>query len=157
MSCEGLSSWASSVWLTPARDILGETVEAEGETAEEQTTQHMAAKRMVEVESVVEKASRRKTDRKKVKKVGLHHNNSLILNPPPASPVSHPSPASDSIRSLPSSQPPSPEQEELRHKAGQSGDPRSITQPGRGAALNGGLLAAGAHPYSPPTSCRALE
>ncbi|XP_018535918.1 zinc finger and BTB domain-containing protein 7B isoform X2 [Lates calcarifer] len=122
------------------RDILGETAEAEGETAEEQTTQHMAAKRMVEVESGVEKASRRKTDRKKVKKVGLHHNNSLILNPPPASPVSHPSPASDSIRSLPSTQPPSPEQEELRLKAGQNGDPRSITQPGRGAALNGGLL-----------------
>ncbi|XP_040900490.1 zinc finger and BTB domain-containing protein 7B isoform X2 [Toxotes jaculatrix] len=121
------------------RDILGETAEAEGETAEEPRNQHTATKRMGEEESV-EKGSRRKSDKKKVKKIGLHHNNSLVLNPLPASPASHPSPASDSLRSLPSTQPPSPEQEELHLESGQNGDPRSIREPGRGAALNGGLF-----------------
>lgn len=115
------------------RDILGETAETEGETAEEQRSQHAAT------ESVAgaEKGSRRKTDKKKVKKFGSHHINSSILNPPHASPVSHPSPASDSLRSLPSTQPPSPEQEELYHKPRQNGDPRAIKEPGRGATVNG--------------------
>ncbi|KAI3360507.1 hypothetical protein L3Q82_002394 [Scortum barcoo] len=98
------------------RDILGETAEAEAETAEEQRFQHAPAERMEEEESTVEKASRRKTDKKKVKKVGSHQINS-VFNPPPVSPVSHPSPASDSFRSLPSTQPPSPEQEELHLKS----------------------------------------
>lgn len=122
------------------RDILGETAEAEVETAEEQRAQHIATERMAQGESRVEKGSRRKTDKKKVKKVGSHHINSSVLNPPPASPISHPSPASDSLRSLPSTQPPSPEQEDFRLKSGQNGDPRSIKEPGRGATLNGGLL-----------------
>lgn len=116
------------------RDILGETAEAEGETAEEQRAQQVATERMVQGVSRAEKGSRRKTDRKKVKKVGPLHINSSVLNPPPASPISHPSPASDSFRSLPSTQPPSPEQEE------QNGDPRGIREPGRGATVNGGLL-----------------
>ncbi|XP_026173007.1 zinc finger and BTB domain-containing protein 7B isoform X2 [Mastacembelus armatus] len=118
------------------RDILGETAEAEGETAEQQGAQYLATEKMVERESGVEKGSRRKTDKKKVKKIRLHHINSTLLNPPPPSPISHPSPASDSLRSLPSTQPPSPEQEELRLKLGQNGDPRA---PGGGVTLNGGL------------------
>ncbi|XP_051261420.1 zinc finger and BTB domain-containing protein 7B isoform X1 [Dicentrarchus labrax] len=122
------------------RDILGETAEAEGETAEEQRAQNTATERISQGESRVMKGSRRKTDKKKVKKVGPHHINSSVLNPPPASPISHPSPASDSFRSLPSTQPPSPEQEDLHHKSGQNGDPRGIREPGRRATLNGGLL-----------------
>ncbi|XP_053183162.1 zinc finger and BTB domain-containing protein 7B [Scomber japonicus] len=122
------------------RDILGETAEAEGETAEEQRAQHIVTERMVEGERGVEKGSRRKTDRKKVKKVGSHHISSLVLNPSPASPASYPSPASDSFRSLPSTQPPSPEQEELCLKSGQNGDPRAIRESVRGATLNGGHL-----------------
>nr|XP_020473300.1 zinc finger and BTB domain-containing protein 7B-like [Monopterus albus]XP_020473301.1 zinc finger and BTB domain-containing protein 7B-like [Monopterus albus]XP_020473302.1 zinc finger and BTB domain-containing protein 7B-like [Monopterus albus]XP_020473303.1 zinc finger and BTB domain-containing protein 7B-like [Monopterus albus] len=122
------------------RDILGETEEAEGEKAEEQRAQHLSTERMVEGESGVVKGSRRKTDKKKVKKVGLHHGNSLVLNPPPASPISHSSPASDGLHSLPSTQPPSPVQEELCLKRGRSGDPRGIREPGRGATLNGRLF-----------------
>ncbi|XP_030606744.1 zinc finger and BTB domain-containing protein 7B [Archocentrus centrarchus] len=122
------------------RDILGETAEAEGEAAEEQRAQHTATERMIEREKVIEKKSRRKIDGRKVKKIGPHHNiNSSPLNPPPASPISHPSPASDSLRSLPSTQPPSPEQQELRLTPGQNGDPKEIREPGRGATLNGGL------------------
>ncbi|XP_005798941.2 zinc finger and BTB domain-containing protein 7B-like isoform X2 [Xiphophorus maculatus] len=121
------------------RDILGETGEAEGETAGEQRPPQTTSERTVEIANVVEKISRRKTDRKKVKKVGLPHNFSP-LNPLPASPASHPSPASDSFRSLPPTQPPSPEPEELHPKLGQNGDPRAIREPGRGATLNGGLL-----------------
>ncbi|KAA8591671.1 hypothetical protein FQN60_017045, partial [Etheostoma spectabile] len=122
------------------RDILGETAQVEGETAEEQRAHHTATERMVRGESKVERGSRRKTDKKKVKKVGSHHINSSVLNPPPASPVLHPSPASDSLRSLPSTQPLSPEQEELRFKSRQNGDPSAIKKPGRGATLNGGIL-----------------
>ncbi|XP_037641241.1 zinc finger and BTB domain-containing protein 7B isoform X2 [Sebastes umbrosus] len=118
------------------RDILGEKVE--GEAAEEQRAQHTAAERMTEGERGVERSSRRKMDKKKMKKIGLHHINSSVLNPPPASPVSHPSPASDSFRSLPLTQPPSPEQEEPRFKSRQNGDPRAIRKPGREATLNGG-------------------
>uniref|UniRef100_A0A3P8SCD5 Zinc finger and BTB domain containing 7B n=2 Tax=Amphiprion percula TaxID=161767 RepID=A0A3P8SCD5_AMPPE len=111
------------------RDILGETGEAEGETKQQGGR---CADR--EADGAVEKLSRRKTDRKKVRRVGLHHVNSSPVNP--ASPVSHPSPASDSLRSLPSTRPPSPEQDKLRPQPGQNGDPRAI----RGAALNGGHL-----------------
>ncbi|XP_028280432.1 zinc finger and BTB domain-containing protein 7B isoform X2 [Parambassis ranga] len=121
------------------RDILGETAEAEGETAEEQRAQHTTTERMVEAQQAVEKGSRRKTDRKKVKKVGLPHINSSPLTLLPASPFSHPSPASDSLRSLPSTQPPSPEQEE-HLKSGVNGDPKGIREVGRGATVNGGLL-----------------
>lgn len=120
------------------RDILGETVE--GEAAEEQRAQHVAAERVAEGEHGVERGSRRKTDKKRMKKFGSQHINSSVLNPTPASPVSHPSPASDSLRSLPSTQPPSPEQEELHLNPRQNGDPREIRKPGRGASLNGGLL-----------------
>ncbi|MEQ2157665.1 hypothetical protein GOODEAATRI_003958, partial [Goodea atripinnis] len=122
------------------RDILGETGEAEGETAGEQRSQQTTSERTVETTNVVEKISRRKTDKKKVKKVGSHHNNFSPLNLLPASPASHPSPISDSFRSLPPTQPPSPEPEELHPKLRQNGDPRSIREPGRGATLNGGLL-----------------
>uniref|UniRef100_A0A096MHB7 Zinc finger and BTB domain containing 7B n=1 Tax=Poecilia formosa TaxID=48698 RepID=A0A096MHB7_POEFO len=41
------------------------------------------------------------------------------------------------FRSLPPTQPPSPEPEELHPKLGQNGDPRAIREPGRGATLNG--------------------
>lgn len=122
------------------RDILGEPAEVEVEAAEEQRAQYTAPERMVEKERVIEKRSRRKIDGKKVKKIGPHHNiNSSPLNPPPASPISHPSPASDSLRSLPSTQPPSPEQQELRLTPGQNGDPKEIREPGRGVTLNGGI------------------
>uniref|UniRef100_A0A3Q3WSV3 Uncharacterized protein n=1 Tax=Mola mola TaxID=94237 RepID=A0A3Q3WSV3_MOLML len=43
------------------------------------------------------------------------------------------------FRSLPSTQPPSPEVEEPHHKSGQNGDPRVTREPGRGAMENGGL------------------
>ncbi|XP_026227647.1 zinc finger and BTB domain-containing protein 7B isoform X2 [Anabas testudineus] len=145
------------------RDILGETAEAEGETAEKQRAQHLATESMAGRETGVEKGSRRKTDRKKVKKVESHHINSSGLNPPHASPISHPSPASDSIRSLPSTQPPSPEQEEHHLNSRQNGDHRAIREPGRGAALNGELLhwlherPRIAHPPPGPTSSDKLS
>lgn len=120
------------------RDILGEKVE--GEITEEQRAQNTATERMAGLESRVERGSRRKMDKKKMKKFASRHINSSVFNPPPASPVSHPSPSSDSFRSLPSTQPPSPEQEELRVKSRQNGDPRAIRKPGKGATLNGGLL-----------------
>ncbi|CAG6015315.1 unnamed protein product [Menidia menidia] len=120
------------------RDILGETAEAEGETAEEQRVQQAVSERLVE--SAVAKGSRRKTNKKRLKRVGPVHITSSPLNPPPISPTSHPSPASDCLRSQPSTQPPSPESEELYLRAGQNGDPRVGREPGSGATLNGGLL-----------------
>uniref|UniRef100_A0A1A8AIE0 Zinc finger and BTB domain containing 7B n=2 Tax=Nothobranchius furzeri TaxID=105023 RepID=A0A1A8AIE0_NOTFU len=139
------------------RDILGETAETEGETAEEQRPQQAAKQKAVKSESVVEKGSRRKDknkvksesvvekgsrrkDKNKVKKIRPHYNNFSPLNPLPASPASHPSPASESYRSLPSTQPPSPEKEEVHFKLKQNGDPRPIKEPGIGATLNGGFL-----------------
>ncbi|XP_068426911.1 zinc finger and BTB domain-containing protein 7B [Clinocottus analis] len=119
------------------RAILGET--AEGVTTEEQRAQNTAAERTAGGESRVERGSRRKMDKKKMKRVVSHHINSSVFNPSPASPVSHPSPSSDSFRSLPSTQPPSPEPEELRVKSRQNGDPKGVRKPGRGAPLNGGL------------------
>ncbi|XP_038140304.1 zinc finger and BTB domain-containing protein 7B [Cyprinodon tularosa] len=122
------------------RDILGETGEAEGETAGEQRPQQMTIERTIETTNVVEKISRRKNERKKVRKVGLRPNNFSPLYPLAASPASHPSPPSDSFRSLPPTQPPSPESEEIHPKLGQNGDLRAIREPGRGNTLNGGLL-----------------
>ncbi|KAM9309878.1 zinc finger and BTB domain-containing protein 7B isoform 1-T2 [Pholidichthys leucotaenia] len=122
------------------RDILGETAEAEGEMAEEQKAQHTATERRMEEECRTERGSRRKTDKKRVKKVGPHQINSSPLNQFPVSPISHSSPASDSLRSLPSTQPPSPVQEELHLNPGQNGDAKLIQEPGRGATVNGGLL-----------------
>ncbi|XP_020492842.1 zinc finger and BTB domain-containing protein 7B isoform X1 [Labrus bergylta] len=122
------------------RDILGEKAEAEGETAEEQRSQHIATENMVQEQSRVDKGSRRKTDRKKVKNMIPIYINSSFSNPSPASPISHPSPASDSIRSQPFTLPPSPKQEELDQKIVQNGGSRMIREPGRGASLNGGLF-----------------
>lgn len=121
------------------RDILGETASAEREPAEEPKAQHIAMERTEQEESGRIKGSRRKKDKKKLNRVGLHHMNSTSLNPPSSSPISHSSPVSDSFRSLPSTQPPSPEVEELHHKSGQNGDPRVIREPGRGAMENGSL------------------
>ncbi|XP_047454026.1 zinc finger and BTB domain-containing protein 7B [Mugil cephalus] len=122
------------------RDILGEKAEPEGETVEEQKDLHVSAERMAVGERGVEiKGNRRKNDKKKVKKLGPHHVNSSPLNTMPSSPVSQPSTGSDSIRSLPSTQPPSPEQGEFHLKSWQNGDPRLIRE-GRGVTLNGGLL-----------------
>ncbi|XP_076010885.1 zinc finger and BTB domain-containing protein 7B isoform X2 [Genypterus blacodes] len=117
------------------RDILGETAEAE----ETRGVQHIAGEKAAEAESVVERGSRRKTDKKRVKKVWPHHIDTSLPNLQPASLVSHPSPVRDSVRSLPSTQPASPEQEELHLKGPQNGDPRFVREPGRGATLNGGL------------------
>ncbi|XP_012721233.2 zinc finger and BTB domain-containing protein 7B isoform X1 [Fundulus heteroclitus] len=114
------------------RDILGETGDAEGDTAGEQRPQQMTSERTAATTNVVEKISRRKTDKKKLKKVGLPHNNLSPLNRLPASP--------DSVRSLPPTQPPSPEPEKMHPNLGQNGDLRAIREPGRGATLNGGLL-----------------
>ncbi|XP_041650335.1 zinc finger and BTB domain-containing protein 7B [Cheilinus undulatus] len=122
------------------RDILGETAEAEGETAEEQRSHSPAPERIVQEQSRVDKGSRRKTDRKKMRNMAPTYINSPVWNPSPASPVSHPSPASDSLRSLSSTQPPSPEQEDLQTKYDQNGDLRMIREPGRGATSNGGLV-----------------
>ncbi|XP_074540563.1 zinc finger and BTB domain-containing protein 7B [Halichoeres trimaculatus] len=122
------------------RDILGETAEAEGETAEEQRVHQTATKRMVHEQISVEKGSRRKIDRKKLKNMGPHHISSSILNPSSTSPVSHSSPASDSLRSLPSTQPPSPEPAERHQEFAHNGNLRMIREPGRGATVNGGLL-----------------
>ncbi|XP_029959615.1 zinc finger and BTB domain-containing protein 7B isoform X2 [Salarias fasciatus] len=117
------------------RDILGENAETEKEMVEEQRPQQVDAESMMETR--LEKPSRRKTDRKKVRKVGLGHISSSPLNHLPTSPVSHHSPASDSFRSLPSTQPPSPEHDELFLSPRQNGDPREIREPGRGVTLNG--------------------
>ncbi|XP_028325899.1 zinc finger and BTB domain-containing protein 7B isoform X2 [Gouania willdenowi] len=118
------------------KDILG--LSTEGEVADEQASQHSPKVAESLTGGGIEKASRRKMDRKKMKKIGLNPNSSP-LNPLPASPVSYPSPASDSHRSLSSTRPPSPEQEELYLNYRQNGDPRAIKEPGRGATLNGGL------------------
>lgn len=112
------------------REILGETEETESEAFKVQQT---PPKNTLAVE-LVEKVSRRKTDKKKVKKIGLNHTS--IFNPP--SPLSQPSPASDSLRSLPSTQPPSPEKDELHMKFGLNGDYRSPHE--QEAVINGGLV-----------------
>ncbi|XP_068180881.1 zinc finger and BTB domain-containing protein 7B [Antennarius striatus] len=122
------------------RDILGEAAESEGETTEVQRVQNTAIEKITQEKIGIMKASRRKTDKKKVKKVRLHPNGSSALKPPPVSLISQTSPTSDSFHSLPSTQPPSPEEEEICHLSGQNGDPRAIRDPGRGATLNGGLL-----------------
>lgn len=125
------------------RDILGETAEAEKETPEEPRVQHATVVKAAQVERGVVTLSRRKTDKKKIKSIRLHHANPSSLNPPPPpSPILQSSPASDSFRSLPSTQPPSPEQEEdLRHHPGQNGDPRAIGEPGQEPhPLNGGFM-----------------
>uniref|UniRef100_H3CRL1 Zinc finger and BTB domain containing 7B n=1 Tax=Tetraodon nigroviridis TaxID=99883 RepID=H3CRL1_TETNG len=134
------------------RDILGETAEVEEESPEEPRVQHVPVVRTARVERGGVSVSRRKTDKKKI--------NSISLNPPPPpSPVLQSSPASDSFRSLPSTQPPSPDQEEPRRTPGQNGDPRAMGEPDRGPALNGGF----AHWYDahlaavPNSSERASE
>ncbi|KAF7663616.1 hypothetical protein LDENG_00205300 [Lucifuga dentata] len=121
------------------RDILGET--AEGEMVEEQRgVQNTASEKMSDGGSGAGRGSRRKTDKKKVRKVWPHHITTSVLNPPPASPVSHPLPVPDNKHLLPATQPASPEQEELHLKAGQNGGPRVVREPGRGATLNGTTL-----------------
>nr|XP_040022088.1 zinc finger and BTB domain-containing protein 7B isoform X2 [Gasterosteus aculeatus aculeatus] len=119
------------------KDILGET----GETAEEQRGHNAATERTaVGGERVAERGSRRKMDKKKMRKVSSHHVDPSVFNPPPASPASHPPPSPESLRSLPPTRPPSPEQEELRVTPHQNGDPRGVRKPGKRAKLNGGLL-----------------
>ncbi|XP_055019443.1 zinc finger and BTB domain-containing protein 7B isoform X2 [Boleophthalmus pectinirostris] len=113
------------------RDILGETEETEM-PPEEYKVQQTTPKKTLQSE-YVEKVSRRKTDKNKVKKIGSNHTS--IFTPP--SPVSHPSPASDSLRSLPSTQPPSPEKEEFHQKFGLNGDHRPVQE--HEPAMNGGL------------------
>lgn len=122
------------------RDILGEKAETEQETTEEYKVQHTTMERTGPGESGIMAISRRKTTKKKMKNVRSHHISPSSLNAPPSSPILQSSPASDNFRSVPSTQPPSPEQEEHRHKSGQNGDPRVIREPARGALLNGALL-----------------
>nr|XP_057941329.1 zinc finger and BTB domain-containing protein 7B [Doryrhamphus excisus] len=106
------------------RDILGEKEEPNEEGAEQRNRSTDG-----------EHGSRRKTDRRKVKRIG-----SDDITPPTASPVSYPSPLSESHRSPPPTRPPSPEQEELLFRWKQNGDPRAVRVPARGATLNGGYL-----------------
>ncbi|KAM6967845.1 zinc finger and BTB domain-containing protein 7B [Aplochiton taeniatus] len=122
-------------------DILGETGEADGLVAEEERAYHTEMGRGVERQ--LAKGSRRKTDRKRVKRVGSERHPPLShptsVNPPPSPPASHPSPLHDGIYSLTSTQPPSPEQEEAALKPGQNGEPRGGWEPGRGPIVNGGV------------------
>lgn len=122
------------------RDILGEKAETEQETTEGYKAQHTTMERTGQGESGIITLSRRKTSKKKMKNVMSHHISPSSLNAPPSSPILQSSPASDNFRSLPSTQPPSPEQDDHRHKSGQNGDPRVIREPARGQLLNGSLL-----------------
>ncbi|XP_051921090.1 zinc finger and BTB domain-containing protein 7B isoform X1 [Hippocampus zosterae] len=115
------------------RDILGEKAELDEEEAERR--QHADAVQR----PAVERGSRRKTDRKNVKKLRPHRIDSL-LNPPPVSPVSYPSPLSESMCSPPPAQPPSPEPDELLFKWRKNGDAGAVRVPERGPTLNGGHL-----------------
>ncbi|CAL8247280.1 unnamed protein product [Lota lota] len=125
------------------RDILGEKEEVVEEEEEEEDKVEMERyfkaekERKLQLEREMEKVSRRKTDRKKVKKIRLQH---YVLKPnPPTPPVSYPSPLHDSIHSLPSSQPHSPEQEAPHLWARQNGDYAGVPEPERATTLNGGL------------------
>ncbi|CAL8359851.1 unnamed protein product [Arctogadus glacialis] len=126
------------------RDILGEKEEVveEGEEdkdrADEVERYFKAEKeRKLLWEREMEKVSRRKTDRKKVKKIRLQN---YPLKPhPPTPPVSYSSPLHDSIHSLPSSRPHSPEQEAPAPRARQNGDYAGVPEPERATTLNGGL------------------
>lgn len=124
------------------RDILGETAEVEKESPEEPRAQHVALVSTAQVERRAVPLSRRKTDKKKINSIRLHQANSCSLKPPPPppSPILQSSPASDSFRSLPSTQPPSPEPEEPLQMPGQNGEPRAMGEPARGPTLNGGFL-----------------
>lgn len=122
------------------RDILGETAEVEVETPEKQRAQQTATERIVHEQISVEKGSRRKIDRKKLKNMGPYHINSSILSPPSASPISHSSPASDKLPSRPPTQPPSPEQGEHHQEFVHNGNLSMISKPVKGATVNGVLL-----------------
>lgn len=117
------------------REILGEEA---GDVAEETRVQYTPPKKVTVEEVDVERVSRRKNDRKKVRRIGLNWINHSLVNPSPASPVSQPSIASDSLRSPPSTQSLSPDQELRLKSEWQNGDPESVKEPGRGAAPNGG-------------------
>uniref|UniRef100_A0A3P9I055 Zinc finger and BTB domain-containing protein 7B n=2 Tax=Oryzias latipes TaxID=8090 RepID=A0A3P9I055_ORYLA len=121
------------------RDILGETAEAEGEKTEEQRIRDQVTGTIIKEEISIKKVSRRKTDKRMVKKIGSNHINSSPIRSLAASPASHPSPGSDNFRSLPSTQPPSPEQEELHCKPRQNGNPRAFGGLGRRATANGSV------------------
>lgn len=125
------------------RDILGETAEVEKLSPEEPRVQHVPVVKAAPAErgTVPVQVSRRKTDKKRINSVRLHYaNSSAPTVPRPPSPVPQSSPLSDSFRSPPSTQPPSPEQEEPRHHPGQNGDPRGPGEPPRGPTLNGGFV-----------------
>ncbi|XP_077576687.1 zinc finger and BTB domain-containing protein 7B isoform X2 [Stigmatopora nigra] len=114
------------------RDILGEKADQD---EEELRNQHAAAVRRSEGEN----ESRRKMDRKKLKKVGPHHIDSL-LNPPPASPVSYPSLMSESMRLRTPTQPPSLKSDEPLFREWQNGSPGAVRVPERGPTLTRGHL-----------------
>ncbi|KAM9805233.1 zinc finger and BTB domain-containing protein 7B [Syngnathus typhle] len=120
------------------RDILGEKAEPE-EEEEQKREQDVAATAAALGRPAGQHTSRRKTDRRKLKKVGPHYMDSLP-NPPPASPVSYPSPLSESGRSPLPARPLSPEPEELLFRWRQNGGPGGIRVPKRGPAFNGGHL-----------------
>ncbi|KAK7886040.1 hypothetical protein WMY93_025661 [Mugilogobius chulae] len=118
------------------REILGETEEAEMPFDDYKSNQQTPPKTL-QNEHAEEKVSRRKTDKKKVKKIGLNHTPVFT----PTSPMSHPSPASDSLRSLPSTQPPSPEKDEVLLKYSLNGEHRSILEhEAEAVKVNGGLV-----------------
>ncbi|CAL9705670.1 unnamed protein product [Knipowitschia caucasica] len=113
------------------REILGETEDTEM-PIEDYRIQQNAPKKTLQNDCVA-KVSRRKNDKKKVKKIGQNHTSAFT----PPSPLSHPSPASDSLRSLPSTRPPSPDKEELQLKC-MNGDHRAA-EPEVNGLVNGGL------------------
>ncbi|KAJ3597517.1 hypothetical protein NHX12_001040 [Muraenolepis orangiensis] len=135
------------------RDILGEKEEEEAEVVEERMEEYHGNDKTAEVERAFKmerermlqweqemKVSRRKTDRKKVKKIRLQQQQSGFKPTPPTPPVSYPSPLHDGIHSLPCSQPHSPEREAPpRLKARQNGDYVGVPEPERATTLNGGL------------------
>ncbi|XP_056142282.1 zinc finger and BTB domain-containing protein 7B [Lampris incognitus] len=149
------------------REILGETAEAEVQA--EERAQHAERERAAAGEGRAEKGSRRKTDRKKVKKFESHPAAVSPLPPPPA--ISHRSPVLESLHSLPCTQPPSPEREEQQHhhhhhhhlEAGQNGDPGRGRAAEQRTTVNGGVhwprkQPPGAHPPpAPPSNDRLSE
>ncbi|KAK0139124.1 Zinc finger and BTB domain-containing protein 7B [Merluccius polli] len=125
------------------RDILGEKEEVvveddeeEDKAAEAERAFKAEKERILQWESEMEKVSRRKTDKKKVKKIRLQFGHKAD---PPTPPVSYPSPLHDGLHSLPSSQPHSPAHEPPHLNARQNGDYAGIPEPEMATTLNGGL------------------
>ncbi|CAL8290497.1 unnamed protein product [Merluccius merluccius] len=149
------------------RDILGEKEEVvvedddeEDKAAEAERAFKAEKERILQWESEMEKVSRRKTDKKKVKKIRLQFGHKAD---PPTPPVSYPSPLHDGLHSLPSSQPHSPAHEPPHLNARQNGDYAGIPEPEMATTLNGGLHHHHHHraiaypPTAPPSNDKLSE